>query len=202
MDALHAVGVRVPALCHDERLVPSGACRLCLVRITDVARPVAACTTPLRDGMEIQTDTPEFESIRRALLEMLARRYPADVISGFPDKEFHRELLDRQLAECAPIRLPHPEVEDRSHPYIAVDMSRCIDCYRCVRICAEVQGQFVWHVRGRGVDTRIEPDGPTLRESSCVSCGACVDACPTGALEDRARLSRGAASQWTRTICP
>ena len=67
-------------------------------------------------------------------------------------------------------------------------MTRCIDCYRCVRICAELQGQFVWHVRGRGRETAIEPDGPTLRDSSCVSCGACVDTCPTGALEDKTRL--------------
>ena len=76
------------------------------------------------------------------------------------------------------------QLEDRSHPYIAVDMSRCIDCYRCVRICDEVQGQRVWHVRDRGLETRIVPDGPSLRESSCVGCGACVDTCPTGALED------------------
>ena len=80
-------------------------------------------------------------------------------------------------------------------------MTRCINCDRCVRICAELQGQFVWHVRGRGLETLIEPDGPTLRESSCVSCGACVDTCPTGALEDKT-VSTLAPSQWTRTTCP
>ena len=60
-------------------------------------------------------------------------------------------------------------------------MARCIDCYRCVRICDELQGQGVWHIRDRGLGTRIEPDGSSLRDSSCVGCGACVDTCPTGA---------------------
>jgi formate dehydrogenase major subunit len=92
--------------------------------------------------------------------------------------------------------------QDVSHPYIAVDMERCIDCYRCVRICAELQGQFVWHVRGRGRETSIEPDGPTLRDSSCVSCGACVDTCPTGALEDRCVAGGNLPATWTRTVCP
>ncbi len=81
-------------------------------------------------------------------------------------------------------------------------MTRCIDCYRCVRICDDVQGQYVWHVRERGGETRIRPDGPTLLEGACVSCGACVDTCPTGALEDRPRATFADAPRWTRTICP
>ena len=81
-------------------------------------------------------------------------------------------------------------------------MSRCIDCYRCVRICDEVQGQSVWHIRDRGAATRIECDGPTLARSSCVSCGACADTCPTGAIDDRRRLSLAGPAEWTRTVCP
>jgi formate dehydrogenase major subunit len=202
LDALQAVGIHVPTLCHDERLTPTGACRLCLVRVEGSGRLVPACTTPLSEGLAIETDTPELEELRRSLLEMLARRYPADAIERFPDKPFHREITACGLAASAPVRIPRPGGEDRSHPYIAVDMARCIDCYRCVRICAELQGQFVWHVRGRGVETRIQPDGATLLESSCVGCGACVDTCPTGALEDRAASALHCPSHWTRTICP
>ena len=81
-------------------------------------------------------------------------------------------------------------------------MSECIVCYRCARICEEVQGQFVWQIINRGHDTRIVPDsGTTLRESSCVSCGACVDTCPSGALEDKSTLERGKPTNWTRTTC-
>ena len=81
-------------------------------------------------------------------------------------------------------------------------MSRCIQCGRCVRICNEVQGQFVWHVRDRGSAMHIEPDGPDLLHSSCVSCGACVDTCPTGALEDATFDTLGPPDAWTRTVCP
>ena len=81
-------------------------------------------------------------------------------------------------------------------------MNRCIDCLRCVRMCSEVQGQFVWHVRNRGTEMRIEPDGPDLLTSSCVSCGACVDTCPTGALEDATFQAIGEPDAWTRTVCP
>src|SRR3970282_2774571 len=76
-------------------------------------------------------------------------------------------------------------------------------CYRCVRICEEVQGQFVWRVWNRSDATRILPDsGSTLLESSCVSCGACVDTCPTGALEDKTLLLRGVPTKWKKTTCP
>ncbi|HEY5895595.1 MAG TPA: formate dehydrogenase subunit alpha [Chthoniobacterales bacterium] len=82
-------------------------------------------------------------------------------------------------------------------------MAQCIHCYRCVRICDEVQGQFVWRVWDRGATPRILPDsGTTLLASSCVSCGACVDSCPTGALEDQTVLAQGVPEEWTRTTCP
>ena len=91
---------------------------------------------------------------------------------------------------------------DESNPYIRVDMSRCIYCFRCVRICNELQGQFVWKVWNRGDRTLIRPDsGTTLRESSCVSCGACVDTCPTGALEDKSLIQHGTPTAWTRSTC-
>ncbi|MGH9258025.1 MAG: formate dehydrogenase subunit alpha [Vicinamibacterales bacterium] len=202
LDGLRAAGIHLPAMCHDERIIPSGACRLCLVTVKDGSRLVPACTTALGEGMEIETDTPELEATRRSLLEMLASRYPAGALERFPDKPFHQAIQKWGLAGQAPVRVPTPELVDHSHPYIAVDMARCIDCDRCVRICAELQGQFVWHVRNRGAETRIRPDGPTLRASSCVACGACVDTCPTGALEDRSVSALGDPSEWTRTTCP
>jgi formate dehydrogenase major subunit len=91
---------------------------------------------------------------------------------------------------------------DESHPYLRADMSRCIDCYRCVRICADLEGQNVWHLWDRGAETVVHPAGPSLAESPCVACGACVDTCPTGALEDRSVVRHGPATTWTRTVCP
>jgi formate dehydrogenase major subunit len=199
--ALRQLRIRVPTLCHDDRLKPAGVCRSCLVRVTGFNRPVTACTTPLVEGMVIDTHTPELEQQRRSLLKMLAWRYPAEALVQHPEKEFHRALREYGLESEARGELDL-RLADRSHPYIAVDMSRCINCYRCVRICDEVQGQRVWHVRSRGADTRIVPDGPNLRESSCVGCGACVDTCPTSALTDAGVPTLDAPSQWTRTTCP
>ena len=199
--ALHKGGIQVPTLCHDGRLQPTGSCRSCLISLRDRNRLVPACATPVEDGIVIETHTPELEEYRRSLLKMLARRYPATAFTQSADKEFHRALqaygVEGELHGAFDM-----DRRDRSHPYIAVDMSRCIDCYRCVRICNDVQGQRVWHLQGRGLDMRIVPDGPTLRESSCVGCGACVDTCPTGALEDAGTCVLTAASQWTRTTCP
>lgn len=202
LQVLRAFGVHLPALCHDERLAPTGACRLCLVHVKGLDRAVTACTTLVREGMEITTDAPDLDETRRSLLKLLAWRYPAQAVHRFPEKPFHRAIRAFGLEGDLRDGSPQPGLVDRSHPYIAVDMARCIDCYRCVRICDEVQGQYVWHARDRGLSTRIEPDGPSLRESSCVACGACVDTCPTGALDDRAALDQGTPSTWTRTTCP
>ena len=202
LQALRSVGVEVPTLCHDERLKPAGDCRMCLVQIAGWSHPVTACNTPLADGMAIVTHSPELESERRSLLAMLADRYPPAAVHQFPDKPLHRYLREYDLNHGC-YGVPDPALLDDSHPYIRVDMSRCIDCYRCVRICGEVQGQFVWEVLNRGAATRIVPDsGTTLLESSCVSCGACVDTCPTGALEDKSILHLGIPTDWTKTTCP
>jgi formate dehydrogenase major subunit len=200
LSALRQAGVHVPQLCHDQRLAPVGACRLCIVEVDGCPRPVAACTTPLADGMVIRTHTPGLESERTTLLRLLAERYPRGQ-EGVPDNDLLRELraygLEGELGRS------DPALVDDAHPYIRVDMNRCIHCYRCERICNDVQGQFTWRVWNRGADTRLVPDsGTTLRESSCVSCGACADACPSGALEDKSVIRLGAPVRWTRTTCP
>ena len=202
LSALRQVSIDLPTLCYDERLEPYGGCRLCIVHLQGSPRPVTACNTPLIDGMVIETHSRELEDLRRTLLRLLAREYPCDAVTRFPDKQFHRYLRNYELeAECGGGR--HTALLDDSHPYLRVDMSQCVYCYRCVRICDEVQGQFVWQVWNRGDQTRIRPDsGTTLFESSCVSCGACVNACPSGAIEDKSVLKHGMPTGWTKTTCP
>jgi formate dehydrogenase major subunit len=202
LKALRSIQLDVPTLCSDDRLKPCGNCRLCLVTIKGMDHPVTACTTMLADGMEIETHTPQLEQMRAVLLGMQARDYPNDALTQFPDKEFHRLLRQYAVAGAADGTIS-ARLADDSHPYIHVDMSRCIDCRRCVRICEELQGQGVWGVRGRGKETRIVPDSEkSLKDSSCVSCGACVDTCPTGALEDKSIMRYGLPEAWMRTTCP
>jgi formate dehydrogenase major subunit len=199
--ALIEVGVDVPSLCDDPRLTPYGECRLCLVRVDGHPQPVAACATPLSPGMTIETHPDDLESVRRGILGMIASHYPAGVPETEPDEPLHR-LLARYSVEATG-GVGDPTRRDDSHPCIAVDMNRCIDCFRCVRICDEVQGQFAWQILGRGADTHVAPSGAlTLVESPCVGCGACVDTCPTGALQDRTIVERGPPMNWTRTVCP
>lgn len=199
LEAVENAGIRLPALCNDPRLKPSGNCRLCLVEIDGHERPVASCETLLSEGMKVSTHTPKLEAGRKAVLELLARDYPVEALYESPDKPFHQWLRHYGLAGGAATRT----VGDDSHPYIHVDMSQCIYCDRCVRICDELQGQFVWNMRNRGEETAIVADsGVPLGQSSCVSCGACVDTCPTGALDDKQVIERKRAASWVRTVCP
>ncbi len=197
--AARAAGVEIPTLCHDDRLAPTGGCRLCTVEVEGHARPVTACNTPAGPGMVVRTATPDLESMRHDLLGLLAAEYPAADVDEDPDRPFHRLL--RRYGVPAGGREKAGAFRDDTHPYLVADFTRCIDCLRCVRICDEVQGQFVWRVYGRGADQRIRPAGAaTLLESDCVSCGACSDTCPTGAVRDRAG-SGGEPDTWVRTTC-
>ncbi len=203
LTAAREAGIEIPVLCNDPRLKACGACRTCLVEIKGSSHPVVSCMTELKPGMEIETNTAGLYEARRMNFRMLARKYPVQPFIDFPDKPFHKLAREYGLSEEDFGHDPKAGAVDDSHPYIHVDMSRCIDCYRCVRICDEVQGQFVWQIINRGESTHIMPDsGSTLKKSSCVSCGACVDTCPTGALEDKSILELGSPTSWTKTVCP
>ena len=186
--ALRQIAVEVPTLCHDDRIQPYGSCRLCTVEVKGMGGLVTACNTqtPRRHGNPHAL--ARVQGVRKTLLGLLAKDYPAEAVAQFPDKQFHRYLREYDVKAGGSRNAPPPAVpfmKDTTHPYINVDMSQCVTCYRCVRICEEVQGQFVWKAWNRGDQTRILPvRGETMLDGGCVSCGACVDTCPSGALED------------------
>ncbi len=215
LQACRRMALDVPALCHDDRLHPSGACRLCSVEIAGSDRLVTACTTPIAKGMVVRTDSPDVQAIRRTLLSLLAERHPTDPDATVDPTPFIRELMRHQVP-IGPVTdgpadrtvgpnahtITDPPFVDSSHPNLLVDLSRCILCYRCVRICDEVEGRRVWQVWNRGDRTLLRPDGPTLATGSCVGCGACADTCPSGALKDRPAEDGASPDRWTRTTCP
>jgi formate dehydrogenase major subunit len=199
LEALRSIGLEVPTACNDSRLEPIGACRFCLVKLKGINRPVASCALQVTDGMEFEVDTPKLQADRKAALLLQAKSYPNEAASQFPEKEFHFWLRQYGIT---------PEAKssgkfDDTNPYYRFDPEACIQCFRCVRICDEIQGTFVWNIMGRGSNTEVVPDSmASLIESSCKSCGACADACPTGALVDKTRLETGQPDKWTRTTCP
>jgi formate dehydrogenase major subunit len=169
LNGLQTSGIQVPALCNDPRVPPSGNCRLCLVEIEGCERPVASCQTFLSEGMAITTHTERLEAGRKTILKLLAQRYPNDALCASPEKPLHQWFRHYGMEGCLSER---KAAIDDSHPYIQVDTARCIYCNRCARVCAEVQGQFVWSMRNRSDQTAIVADaGVPFGASRCVSCG-------------------------------
>lgn len=199
----------IPTLCYDPRLESFGACRLCVVELEGARNPVASCTTEARPGMVVRTHTQELETHRKTLLEMVLsenRELDVDPLSGYASQEL-KTLADRY--EVTPTRFQGAQSgtsrSDDLNPFIKRDYDLCISCYRCVRVCAEQEGDYAISVKGRGFQTQIttEFDGH-LRESQCTFCGQCVQTCPTGALADKKALrfaEREEPVEKTRTIC-
>ncbi|MFC0775065.1 formate dehydrogenase subunit alpha [Terrimonas alba] len=199
LDILRNTGTEVPALCYDERLHPSSVCRLCLVKIKGSNRLQPSCRTLLDVNMEIETHSPEIENYRKGILQMLAKDYPLPEVFSQPKREFHQWLQHYGITNEMG---SHVSAIDASHPYLQIDMSRCINCFRCVHICDKLQGQFVWHIINRGDETKIISDSKDLfNHSSCVSCGACADTCPTGAIEDKNVIKYGMPDKIVKSVC-
>jgi formate dehydrogenase major subunit len=180
-------GIEIPVLCHDERYDPVGVCRVCVV---DVGARVyaASCVRPCEEGMEVRTSTPELERNRAQLTELLLVDQPPVAEDPKETTTADNELLAlvRQYG-VEQVETPVPRGlgrgQDVSNPVIAVNHDACILCDRCIRACDDIQGNDVIGRVGKGYESRIafDLDDP-MGESSCVTCGECVAACPTGAI--------------------
>lgn len=192
LETCRDAGVEVDALCEDSRLSPGGHCRSCIVEAD--GRYVAACSTPASDGMEVHTDSDTLREYRRDLGELLLAE--------------SNPLGEAQTAAAAwgatGTRYPsrrRDESVDTSHAYLRIHLDRCIVCRLCERACAEIQGQFVYAFEGRGAETHLAWGTTRFSDSECVSCGACVEVCPTQALCDIDRERSSDAMRHVRTTC-
>jgi bidirectional [NiFe] hydrogenase diaphorase subunit len=182
LEAVRALGGTVPTLCYDPRQAPFGACRVCLVGAAGARGPIPACTTPCREGLEIDTQNETARRVASAVVELVLSELPEA-----PAEHTELAVIARMLG-VGTQRWPgptHPVAHDERHPYLAFQHELCISCGRCVRACDEVQGAFALTATGRGFGANVTAGlDAGFRDSTCVSCGACADSCPTDAITE------------------
>ncbi len=200
-------GIAIPKLCATDSLEPFGSCRLCLVEIDGRKGFLASCTTPAESGMKVRTQSEALGKLRRNVMELYMTDHPLDPFECKAGGacELHRMAAEVGLRE---VRYPrggenHLDLKsDDSNPYFTFDPARCILCSRCVRACDDIQGTFALTIEGRGFASQMTPgQHERYLDSECVSCGACVQACPTDALMEKSALERGAADRAIVTTC-
>jgi predicted molibdopterin-dependent oxidoreductase YjgC len=191
LDVARANGVYIPTLCDDPRLDPYGGCRLCLVQVKNMPKPVTACTTPATDGMEVETSNEQIERQRRTIVELLLSDHPNDCMVC----EKAGDCTLQELAYFYDLRQNRFYGERRQYakkdvnPFIERDMEKCILCGKCARVCSEVQGVGAIDLTSRGFTAKVST--AFEKNLDCDFCGQCVSVCPTGALTAKGSHGKG-----------
>ncbi len=203
------LGNHLPHLCHADKLDyrTDGNCRACMVEIEGERTLAASCIRKPSPGMKVQTKSARAEETRRSVIELLLTDQPARAVAHDPDSKLW-QWADKVGVSASRFPRGHKPLSDLSHPAMAVNLDACINCTLCVRACREVQVNDVIGMAYRGSDAKIvfDFDDP-MGASTCVACGECVEACPTGALmpasivDEKGRGSKRA-DNVVRTVCP
>jgi formate dehydrogenase major subunit len=206
--AAASAGIDIPVLCHHPALPPEGACRVCLVEIEKQRSLQPSCTFPVTEGMVVQTESERVVAARRFALELLfSERIHYCMYCPLSGDECGSQCELQRLAYRYGLtswRYPPNYAKDwgldASRKYFVMDHSRCILCRRCVRACDLIVANHTLGVRERGARTMIIADDDVpFGESTCVSCGTCLQVCPTGALIDRRSAYMGSGADLART---
>src|SRR6266566_131863 len=207
--AARRLGIKLPHLCYSPKpgYRPDGNCRVCMVEIEGERVLAASCIRTPTPGMKVKTQTHRAKTARRMVVELLLTDQPPKDVAHDPQSEF---WLTAERQNITASRFPRraAPVPDRSHPAMAVNLDACIQCNLCVRACREVQVNDVIGMAGRGYGEKIvfDFDDP-MGESTCVACGECVQACPTGALMpaslvDAANVRTQFPDREVQSVCP
>src|SRR5215469_7252769 len=207
--AARRLGIKLPHLCYSPKpgYRADGNCRVCMVEIEGERVLAASCIRTPSPGMKVHTQTDRAKTARKMVTELLLTDQPAREVAHDPDSELWKVATRLELAQG---RFPRRDTPgpDRSHPAMAVNLDACIHCNLCVRACREVQVNDVIGMAGRGHGEKIvfDFDDP-MGASTCVACGECVQACPTGALMpatlvDARNVFTGKADRTVDSVCP
>lgn len=186
LDAAKVAGVDIPVICYHEKLSLLGACRMCLVEVEKMPKPVASCVTPANDGMVVKTSSPVLDKARGGMMEFVLINHPLEC--PYCDKAGQCELQDLTFAHgWSQSRFSEEKRRpgvNYDNPLLERDYNRCIHCKRCIRACDEIQGAHALDTIFRGSHTIIG-EFPSGALSACEHCGSCLDVCPVGAINDR-----------------
>ncbi len=195
LEAAEAAGVFIPTLCHHPQLTPYGGCRLCMVEVEGARTLQPSCTLPATEGMVVTTNSEKVHKARKFVLTLLFSERNhfcmyCQVSGG--DCELQNRAYDENMTHWDLQPNWQPYEVDASHPFMVLDNNRCILCRRCVRACGELVGNFTLGFEERGANSLLVADYDVpFGESSCISCGTCVQICPTGAIIDRQSAYQG-----------
>ena len=179
-------GIQIPTLCHRKDLAPSGNCRICVVELENLPRLVAACHTPISEGMVVKTETSKVKSVRNVNLELLMTAHTGTCVT-----DIHaRECKLHNTASAENTGSPRFNVKNKRYfpietasPYVKRNLSACILCRNCVRACREIAKKDILAIAYRGFRSKVVVDCDVeLEKEECKDCGICIDYCPTSAL--------------------
>jgi len=206
IQAAKQAGIDIPTLCDHPALIPIGACRICVVEVQGQRTLITACTFPITEGMVVQTETPQVVSARKFILDMLfsERNHYCPSCEASGDCELqnlgYRYGLDHFIYPTYTKAFPI----DASHEHLVIEHNRCVLCGRCERACSDLTANHTLGLRNRGNSSMIHCDANLLwGDSSCISCGNCVQVCPTGAIFSRrsAYMGREVQTESTKSTC-
>ena len=224
MRASAEAGIKVPKLCATDSIEAFGSCRLCVVEIEGRRGTPASCTTPVSAGMVVKTQSSKVKKIRKGVMELYISDHPLDCLTCAANGDCELEDMAGMVG-LRDVRYEAPQngtlanhftardtsgdvnaqfiPKDDSNPYFTYDPAKCIVCSRCVRACEEVQGTFALTIEGMGFNSRVSAGaaGDDFMSSDCVSCGACVQACPTGTLQEKSVIALGTPDKSVITTC-
>jgi formate dehydrogenase major subunit len=205
------LGIAIPHLCHKEGLAPDGNCRACVVEVQGERTLAPSCCRSATPGMNVRTDSERAVKSQKMVLEMLLADLPEQGHKWLDDRaeaphgelsqwaEHHGVQVRPQLTALRREAVP----ADLSHPAMAVNLDACIQCNRCERACRDLQVNDVIGLAFRGAQTQVVFDlADPMGGSSCVGCGECVQACPTGALMPKSHMGPQKVDREVDSVCP